>query len=179
MNELKVGESVYIKSYKHNGSLHRTWSKALVIDITDEYLVVVTDRSLILESDGRNWITKEPAICFFYFNRWFNIISMARKNGVYFYCNLASPSLIDEEGIKNIDYDLDIKVHPDYSYTILDEHEYAMHSKTMNYSKEIMDIIENEMQELIKMIENKEKPFNFNLIEKYLMKYFKMTINSQ
>ena len=33
MEELKVGDSVFVQSYKHNGALHRTWSKALVIDV--------------------------------------------------------------------------------------------------------------------------------------------------
>ena len=55
------------------------------------------------------------------------IISMIRKTGVYYYCNLASPSLYDGEAIKNIDYDLDVKLYPDRSYQILDENEYAAH----------------------------------------------------
>ncbi len=38
---------------------------------------------------------------------------MIREKGVSYYCNLASPFLLDDEALKYIDYDLDIKVFPD------------------------------------------------------------------
>ena len=174
MMNLKKGESVFIQSYKHDGSLHRTWSKALVIDVLPNWTVAVNDHTWVVESDGRKWLTKEPAICFFSEYRWFNVISMIRKNGIYYYCNLASPSLYDGEAIKNIDYDLDVKVYPDGTYAILDENEYADHAKKMNYPQDIKEIIEKEMEDLIRMIKLKEKPFNTSYINDYLMDYFKM-----
>ena len=114
--DIKVGDSVFVQSYKHDGSLHRTWSKAYVIDVFDNCVVAVTDHTWVVEADKRKWLTKEPAICFYYNDVWFNIISMVRKTGIYYYCNLASPSLYDGEAVKNIDYDLDVKVFPDGSY---------------------------------------------------------------
>ena len=174
MQRLQENESVYIQSYKHDGSLHRTWSKGLVVEASEDYVVVVTDHTWVVESDGRRWLTKEPAICFFYAHRWFNVISMIRKNGIYYYCNLASPSLYDGEAIKNIDYDLDVKVYPDYSYVILDENEYEEHAAKMNYPDEIKEIVTNEMNEVIALIEKREKPFDFAYINSYLRKYFQM-----
>lgn len=174
MKKIKIGDLVYIQSFKHDGSLHRTWSRALVLDILEDCYVVVTDQSFVIESDGRKWVTKEPAVCFFYFNHWYNVISMARKNGIYYYCNIASPSLLDEDIIKNIDYDLDLKVYPDYQYNILDEHEYRNHSKKMSYPKEIMQIVEDELTNLIRKVENREDPFNYDLIDQYLIKYFQL-----
>ena len=53
IKDLKIGESVYVQSYKHSGSLNRTWSKAQVIDIKDDFVVVVTDHSWVVEADGR------------------------------------------------------------------------------------------------------------------------------
>ena len=170
--DLKIGDKVFVQSYKHDGSLHRTWSNAMVIDIFDDCLVVVTDHTWVVEADKRRWLTKEPAICFFYDNRWFNVISMVRKTGIYYYCNLASPSLYDGEAIKNIDYDLDVKIFPDDSYMILDENEYVYHSERMHYPKELKDKINVEMNNLLKMIENRENPFNFTYINNYIMKYF-------
>lgn len=178
MGNLKIGDSVFIQSYKHDGSLHRTWSKGLLIDKFDHTWVVVTDHTWVVENDGRRWLTKEPAICFFYDNRWFNIISMVRKNGIYYYCNLASPSIYDGEAIKNIDYDLDVKVFPDYSYTILDENEYDEHAKKMNYPRNVQRIVEMEMRNLVRMIEENEKPFNFEYINDYLLKYFELKLEN-
>ncbi len=177
--DLKIGDSVYVQSYKHDGSLHRTWSKALVIDIFEHCVVAVTDHTWVVEADKRRWLTKEPAICFYYDNRWFNIISMVRKTGIYYYCNLASPSLYDGEAIKNIDYDLDVKVFPDDSYMILDENEYAYHAEKMHYSKEIKEVVEKEMQALLEMIKNKENPFNFSYINNYIVRYFEQIFDKE
>ena len=49
---------------------------------------------------------------------------MFREDGIYYYCNLSSPFVCDEEALKYIDYDLDIKVYPNGKYHLLDEDEY-------------------------------------------------------
>ncbi|MBQ6367731.1 MAG: DUF402 domain-containing protein [Erysipelotrichaceae bacterium] len=174
MNDLTVGQDIFIESYKHDGSLHRVWSKGIVIDTNPEFSVAVTDHTWIVESDGRRWLTKEPAVCFFYDKHWFNVISMIRKAGIYYYCNLASPSIYDGEAIKNIDYDLDVKVYPDGTYHILDENEYALHSREMNYPPELMKKVESEMEVLINWIKTEREPFSFSYINNYLMKYFEI-----
>ena len=103
----EVGSQVYIQSFKHDGSLHRTWAKGFVIEAGVRRVIAVTNKTWVTEADGRRWFTREPAICFFYPDHWYNVITMIRKTGIYYYCNLASPSLYDGEAIKNIDYDLD------------------------------------------------------------------------
>ena len=55
MNELKIGDSVFIQSYKHNGKLHRTWSKGIVIDLLEDAYVIVTDMTWVVEAQKRNW----------------------------------------------------------------------------------------------------------------------------
>ena len=163
----------YIYSYKHDGSLHRTWTKGYVLDADDEKIITINNKVLVSESDGRKWFTREPAVCFFYPDLWFNVICMIRKSGVYYYCNLASPSLYDKEAIKYIDYDLDIKVFPDGSIIHLDEDEYQQHKKQMNYPDEIDKIIRHSYQELLEKIERKETPFNENEIMELYSDYVK------
>ena len=174
MNGLTIGQDIFIESFKHDGSLHRVWSKGIVIDTNPDFTVAVTDHTWIVESDGRRWLTKEPAVCFFYDHHWFNVISMIRKAGIYYYCNLASASLYDGEAIKNIDYDLDVKVYPDGTYHILDENEYALHSREMNYSPELKKKVESEMEILIGWIREGKEPFSFSYINNYLMQYFQI-----
>lgn len=171
---LKIGNSVYIQSFKHDGSLHRTWSKGLVLDILDNGYVVVTNKTWVIESDGRRWCTREPAICFFYDDKWFNVITMIRKTGVYYYCNIASPSIYDGEAIKNIDYDLDVKLYPNGDYEILDENEYSVHSKRYHYDEVLMQILQLELKGLLKEIEKKKSPFNLDCIHQYYDKYLKL-----
>lgn len=169
-----VGSMVYIQSFKHDGSLHRTWAKGFVIEANDQQIVAVTNKTWVTEADGRKWFTREPAICFFYPDKWFNIITMIRKTGIYYYCNLASPSLYDGEAIKNIDYDLDIKLYPSGIFEILDEDEYQEHGQKMEYSDDIKCIVEGQMQDLIRRIKEMEAPFNDETINRYYKLYQKM-----
>ena len=166
-----VGQMVYIQSYKHDGSLHRTWSKGLVLVSEEKCYVVVTNKTWVIEADGRKWFTREPAVCFFYPDKWYNVITMIRKTGIYYYCNLASPSLYDGEAIKNIDYDLDVKVYPDGHMDILDEDEYLEHSAKMVYGDTVKAIVENSLRELIEIIKSKADPFNEACIEEYYRQY--------
>ena len=67
-----------IISYKHNGVLHRVWQYAYVIRQTSDMIVLVNDHTSVIDGDGRRWKTKEPAVCYFFKNYWFNIICMPR-----------------------------------------------------------------------------------------------------
>ena len=167
----RIKDIVNIHSFKHDKSLHRTWTDSYVIESNNKQIIVVTDHSMVYETKNRKWMTKEPAICFFYPDKWFNVIAMIRKKGVFYYCNLASPSLYDQEGIKNIDYDLDVKVFPDGKFKILDENEFLYHSNKMNYPNEIVDILEDELNVLLDMIRSFEGPFNKDIIAQYYDKY--------
>ncbi len=171
--ELQENQYVYIQSFKHDGSLHRTWAMGYVIESNEKRIVAVTNRTLVSESDGRKWVTREPAICFFYPDRWYNVICMIRKTGIHYYCNLASPSIYDGEAIKNIDYDLDVKVSPIGKTTLLDEDEYEEHSKYMNYGTKLDRVIHKGLDKLMVDIRLKNSPFNHDEIEKLYDKYLK------
>ena len=66
MKNLKVGDCLQIQCYKHNKKVHRSWDEAVVLDIHDDYIVFGDNKTLVIESDGSYWKTKEPAVLFFY-----------------------------------------------------------------------------------------------------------------
>ena len=154
-----VGKKILIHGYKHNGKIHRCWSKGLVLQETDDHYIVINNRTLVTESDGRMWHTREPAIWYMPKHKWYNVICMIRKTGVYYYCNIASPTLYDGEALKYIDYDLDLKVFPDYKYKILDEEEYRQHKAIMNYGEQLDRILNEQLDVLIQMAMNMSGPF--------------------
>lgn len=155
----KEGQNVQIQSYKHNGKIHRIWSETTILKGTNHVIIGGNNRTLVTESDGRTWVTREPAIVYFHAEYWFNVICMFREDGVYYYCNLSSPFVCDNEAIKYIDYDLDIKVYPNGKYHLLDEDEYQQHMKQMNYPKEIDLILRRNVDILQQWIERKKGPF--------------------
>lgn len=164
-------EYVYIQSFKHDGSLHRTWAQGYVIESNEKRIVAVTNKTLVSEADGRKWITREPAICFFYPDKWYNVICMIRKTGIHYYCNLASPSLYDGEAIKNIDYDLDVKVNPVGKTTLLDEDEYEDHKFQMKYSEDLEKAIHRGLDRLMVDIRLRNSPFDHFEISKLYDRY--------
>lgn len=173
--KLKIGDEVIIHCYKHNGMIYKTWERATVLEINNEVIVLGNNKVLVTKKDGRTWHTKEPAIMFFYYKRWFNIIAQLKKNGLFYYCNIASPFVIDAGIIKYIDYDLDLRVFPDGSFKILDRNEYNYHRRLMKYPKEINAIIKYELSSLIAMKKNNTLAFDKKIIEKYYNIYEKIT----
>ncbi len=167
MNNLKIGDTLVIHCYKHNGVIYETSRVAYVVDIKDDYIVLGDENVLITKKDGRAWHTKGSSIMFFYKNRWFNIIAQLKEDGIFYYCNIASPFVIDKDTLKYIDYDLDLRVFNDGAFKVLDRNEYNYHKKLMKYPKEINYIVKEELSSLIEMKKSGEFPFNKESIYKY------------
>ena len=174
IEKLVIGKRYEIHGYKHDGNIHRIWDEAVLIEIHDDYLVFGNERTKVTESDGRVWRTKEPAVLFFYYNNWYNIIRQYKKDGIYYYCNIASPFIIEEDTIKYIDYDLDLRVFPDGSFKVLDRGEYKYHKKLMNYPETIDKILKTELTNLIDIVRKKAIPFDNVALDEQLEEYKKL-----
>ena len=100
-----------------------------------------------------------------------NIIAMIREKGVSYYCNLASPYVLDDEALKYIDYDLDIKVFPDGEKRLLDVDEYEFHSKLMDYPEDIDFILKENVKTLVDWINNEKGPFSPEYVDIWYQRY--------
>ena len=145
----KEGENIKIQSYKHDGNIHRVWSETTILKGTEHVIIGGNDHTLVTESDGRTWITREPAIVYFH-------------------------SACDEEALKYIDYDLDIKVYPNGKYHLLDEDEYEQHMNQMNYPHDIDIILRRNVDILQQWIEQKKGPFAPDFIKVWKERYKKI-----
>ena len=168
---MKVGDKLTIHCYKHNGKIDRISGEAIVLDETDEYLVCANNKVKLIENDGRSHRTKEIAILFFYKKEWYNILAQLKKYGLFYYCNIASPYIIDGNIIKYIDYDLDLRIFPD-------KNEYRYHKITMRYSEEIDIIVQDSLNKLIENKNINAFPFKKEVIEHYYKIYKDITDNN-
>ena len=166
---------VIIQAYKHNEELHRQWSHSYVLVDDENYYVLVSIRAAVVESDGRKWHTKEPAIFVLSKKKWFNVIAMLKENGICYYVNIASPAIYDKGYIKYIDYDLDIKLYEDGTTRLLDVSEYKKHADEQGYSEEIKTILQSSVDKVYGMINKKEFPFIDQEIQKYYQRFVKET----
>ena len=165
--DLKVGDTLVIHCYKHNGVIYEASRVAYVLDIKEDYIVLGDENVQITKEDGRTWHTKGSSILFFYKKRWFNIIAQMKDDGTFYYCNIASPFIIEGHILKYIDYDLDLRVFSTGAFKILDRNEYNYHKKLMNYPEDINYIIREELTSLIEMKKASVFPFNKESIEYY------------
>lgn len=176
--DLNLGQSLVVQSYKHNERLHRIWAKATVIDRSQDQIILANKRTKVIEANGRFWYTKEPSVTWFFKDHWFNVIGIIRPSGIFYYCNLASPYVIDEEALKYVDYDLDIKVNKNMTYKVLDRKEYRRNLQAMNYPKSLQEILESEKNLLKEWIEKKEGPFTGGLVEQLYERFKIMQTNT-
>lgn len=172
MRKIKEGDKLQVHCYKHDGVIHRICDEATVLEITDDILVCANCKTQIKEKNGK-YHTKEPAILLFYKDEWFNIIAQMKQKGLYYYCNMASPYIIDDGLIKYIDYDLDLRVFPNGAFKILDRNEYNYHKRQMHYGKDLERIIEYELTKLINMKKKEEGVFDKRVIKHYYELYEK------
>jgi protein associated with RNAse G/E len=164
-----------IKSLKHDGRLHRMWhenwrvpASLLHPDHSGEALMVfINAQTRIQEADGKEWISRIPAVSFFIPNCWYNIVALIEESGIQYYCNLASPPDVLGHVITYIDYDLDVMLYPNGTTELLDEDEYEQHKQKYHYSPEVEAKVDEGLKLLLKRIEQGAVPFRDELVLHY------------
>lgn len=169
-----IGDKLEIQCYKHNKKIHRAWSEAIVLDVKKDYMVFGNSKTLVTEAEGTTWKTKEPAIMYYFKDKWYNIIAQMKKDGIYYYCNIATPFIIEENTIKYIDYDLDLRIFPKGEFKILDKLEYEYHRKKMGYSDDLDKVINQALKDLINEYKDGAIMFDKKNNEEYLKLYLEL-----
>lgn len=170
-----VGRWLAIQSFKHDGALHRSWDRGLVLESTPDYIVVATRKAKVIENNGRHWFTHEPAVSIFSKKDWWNVICMFKKEGICYYCNIASPTIIEDSIIKYIDYDLDAKLFTNKTIKVLDENEYKHHRETYKYNDDLDLVLKNAIAYVVNQMKEGLFPFDDNKVIEYFEKFKELT----
>lgn len=164
-----------IKSFKHNGHIHRTWQRNWLVpddllfrEHLDESMIVLINRQTpIQESDGKLWISRVPAVSFFIPGQWYNVVALIEDAGVRYYCNIASPPYLHEGVLTYIDYDLDVIRTADGGCFVVDQDEYKLHSNTYHYPQMVDDKVQEGLASLLLRIEQGRAPFQDEHVSAY------------
>lgn len=149
-----------VLSYKHNGRIHRIWHSSSLVKRTDSYIALANNSTLIEESVGRVWQSRDPAVTIFLKDEWFNVICMLRPGGIYYYCNIASPFIEKDNTIMCIDYDLDLSLSPSNHIKVLDEIEFYQNAYDMEYPPKIDIITKSTLLKVMDKLKKREFPFD-------------------
>lgn len=176
-------EQCVIKSFKHNGRLHRQWQqywlvprhKLLPRHAEEEMLVLVARETNVQESSGKCWTSRVPAVTFFIPGQWYNIVALMENHGIRYYCNLASPVYMQNRIITYIDYDLDIIHYPDGSMHVVDRDEYEMNKHVYHYPSDVQHKVAAGLGHLKERIRARREPFSQQTVTHYYQNWIKDT----
>ena len=168
IKDIQNGQIINVQAYKHDGTLYRQWNGLKVIEISPLSLVLFMYKTKVKEKAGQRWVVREPVIWWFPTDSFYNTTGLIRQSGTHFYTNLASPPFFEDNTLKFIDYDLDIKAYPGTNVKVVDQREFEEHKVKYNYPQELIDKVNRTTSKVLKMIELHEAYFDEDVVETYL-----------
>ncbi|MBN0919085.1 DUF402 domain-containing protein [[Mycoplasma] gypis] len=164
---LSRGKFLEIQCYKYDGHLYRQYDGVKIIENNKDYLVTLMLKTKVSE-ENINWVVAEPTLFIFSKHHFFNATVLIRNNQKYVYVNLASPFFIEKNVIKYIDFDLDIKTHLDHDFNVIDWPDFKQNIQNLNYSKELIYKIYNELDYLFLLFNSKKEIFDEDFLDSYV-----------
>jgi len=175
--------SYIIKSFKHDGHLHRMWLENGLVPESllyephkaESMLVLINCQTKIVEADGKQWVSRIPGVSFFIPNQWFNVVALLEETGVRYYCNVASPPYVNGNVITYIDYDLDVIRMPGGSVHVVDQEEYERHKISYRYSEIVEKKVAQGLKDLQDRISEGKAPF----CDEWVLDYYRHWVQSR
>ena len=159
MQKINIGHFVNVQAFKYDGNLYRQWNGVKIILNNDDYVCCLLNKTKVVEKEGQKWTIKEPTLWFFSKKYFFNTTILQRKNGLYYYINLASPFFYEDDTIKYIDFDYDIKIYPNKSFLIVDHVDFQK-NKQKWYDQDTIDTIHKNISAIAQKHHKKEGIFD-------------------
>jgi protein associated with RNAse G/E len=168
-----------IKSFKHDGHLHRMWMENWRVPTEmlhkshykESMIVMINDHTKIQESSGKQWVSRVPGVSFFIPNQWFNVVALIEESGIRYYCNVTSPYYVYGRILTYIDYDLDVIRLPNGNIEVVDEDEYDRHRLIYRYSEIVESKVKQGLEHLLKRAQNSLPPFQDDIVLDYYKKW--------
>lgn len=167
---------VTIQARKYSKQLHYEWD-AHLIETNDSYSLVFCEagRTFIHHSKQKQFTMPYPSLEWFFFDRGYTVAISFKPEGLMYYCNIALPASYEENIISFIDLDLDYLCEVDEEWKVVDEEEFALHQKTMNYDEQTVQFALQSLATLQQAVHDNSYPFS--LKEAELKDYINHMIN--
>lgn len=155
-------KAIMVRTYKYDGTEHRHWQAQISLQ-QDSLIILDAKFEEEIQHPLLGTISPETlSIEYYWLDRWYNIFRFVDPTGALrnFYCNVNVPPVFEKNVLSYIDLDIDILVAPDFSYSILDEDEFAINAERFNYPIEVRQRSLKALEELVALIEKRAFPFN-------------------
>ncbi|WP_406617792.1 DUF402 domain-containing protein [Mycoplasmopsis lipophila] len=164
----KNENKIVVEAYKSDWNLYRKWHDVYILRNTPNHFVLLINNTKVEEIPFKIWKYQHPVIWFLPKNQMYNALTTLKENENYIYINMASKPILENKILKFIDYDLDIKSYPGKQFRIVDKEEFIENSKVYKYSKNIVDNIFNDLNDLVNKYNNFNYFFNEQVVNYYI-----------
>ncbi|EGV00153.1 DUF402 domain-containing protein [Mycoplasmopsis columbina] len=163
-----LGSIINVQAYKYNGELYRQWNGVKVLRNTEQHYVLFLSKTKVAETKKRDWIYRDPVIWFLPKNEMSNALVLLKPKNNYIYINLSSKPIYEDNTIKFIDFDIDVKKYPGKNLSIVDLEEFDENRKKYNYPLELVNRIEKALEDVVNKHLNKEYYNSQEIIDYYI-----------
>ncbi|VEU78256.1 DUF402 domain-containing protein [Mycoplasmopsis columbinasalis] len=164
----RQGQIINVQAYKYDGLLYRQWNGVKVLRNTDDHYVLFMYRTKIAEAHKRNWLYLDPVLWFLPKQEMANALVLLKRNQKYIYTNIASAPLFEDNTLKFIDFDIDIKKYPGKQLEIIDGEEFVENTKKYCYPPALLKLLSKALDQVIKHNVNNEYYYNDLVIDYYV-----------
>lgn len=181
-----ISKKVMVHSYKFNGWLYRTWEYPIIIDNTEEYVVLASQNAEIMTGEFNtkrcfSSIIQKPTFWFFFKKEWFNVVcTILPNNGVQNYINISSPFIYEDLAFKYVDLDLDFKIFANNIWCEVDKKDFQEHQVLYSYPQKLINKVLLAEEKVTNLIEEGFfKKLNNSIFDKNYLKKYQDIISSQ
>lgn len=159
----KLNKTVTINSRKFDGAIHRSWQAEFV----EQKNTLLIFKGVFAEEIKHSHlgVIRRGTISYEYYwlDRFYNVFRFHEPDGEFrnFYCNVNLPPKCENGVLDYIDLDIDVVVWKDFSIQILDLDEFEESSKNFNYTEDLIIKTKSNLEELLRLIENRDFPFDY------------------
>lgn len=163
-----MARRIHVTSTKYDGSRHWEFDCEVVRE-EGSLLVASNHAGQTLTNPKGEWRTPWDTLNHFWTDRWYNVMRCHTSNGRLdnFYCNVATPAVINGDQVTYVDLDLDLRVSAEGRLEILDEDEFLEHSRRMSYPRDVIEQSRAALDELVRLASAAEGPFEILRDQEY------------
>ncbi len=154
---------VTVNSRKYDQSIRRSWNCRLV-ERRDPLLMFVGEFETDVDHADLGFIRRGTVSYEYYWlDRWYNVFRFHEPDSSFrnFYCNINMPPKFAQNVLNYVDLDIDVVVHADFSYKILDIEEFDANALKFAYPEDVVLRAQLTLKEIIQSIEEREFPFDW------------------
>ena len=158
----QFGEPITISALKYDGSEHKNWPGHLVVNepplLVVDALFVEDVQHELLGAISKGTVSTE----YYWLDRWYNVFRFGDKTqlNATFYCNVTTPPRFENGTLSYVDLDIDVFVHSDFTYEVLDVEDFNTNALLYSYPNEIEHYAYQAVEELKALIHRRDFPFD-------------------